>query len=587
MQQAFACKGGLNTEDAVYEMAAGEAAVLFNAEVNSSGSYAFMSGCEKFDGRQEPTSATYSLVGFASVTGFTLGSVITAVPSGWSARVIGIDSSNNTVGVINQTGTLTLLDTVSSVAVTALPFAGEARSYATHKTFRAYMQDYYRGFIQAVPGVGPVRGVVIYKGDIYAFRDHSDAVTCRMYKATTGGWVEITTSGYLLKNGRYEFRIHNFKASAGTQLLIIVNGVNKAVRYDGTTCVQISTAMPTDTPSSIEVLPSSVLCLGYNNGSIMTSKVGDPDDFTIGSGGAELGMSDEIVGIALQPDERVAVFCKNSIRMITGKTASTFAISVFNADIGAIRGSITNMGDSVFVSKSGLTRLSRSQNFGAFEMSAMDKKFRSLIKQNDILFSLPVRRKNQYRLFTNAGFVGVTTIGSDVIGSFTGRYHVAMQCGYSGEINNEEYVLAGGSDGFLYRLDAGQSHAGAEYSRVIRMAHNNLRSGQQRKKFKRLVINADSDRMVPVNISAELDYSSGNAPRQAEEVAEVGGSESYLGQLVIGSAVLGAADDSINQIRLTGVGRAIAPILILNSATDDVVRMGGYSIEYEPRAKTR
>ncbi len=583
--QSVSCKGGLNTEDALQNLSPGEAVALLNVEVDTSGSYTTMEGIEKLDGRSEPNKVIYKTLKLASVGGIAVGATITAVPSGYAAKVIGIDG--NTLGVINETGTLTLTDLILGNAVVGLPLAIEARSYAAHQLFRKNAQAELRALIQPVPGVNEVRGVVIYKGSIYAFRDHADNTTCRMYKATSGGWSEIATSGFLLKSGRYEFSIHNFTAGAGTQRLIIVNGVNKAVSYNGTTVSQLSTGMPTDTPSCCEVLPSSVLMLGYENGSVMTSKVGDPTDFTVGSGGTELGMSDKVVGMSLQPDGKVAIFNEKSIKILSGKTIQTFDLSTFNKDAGAIKGSIVNIGDSIFLSQTGLTRLARSQVYGSFEMVDIDRKVKSIISGRDVLFSLAVRRKNQYRIFMGLGFVGLTLSGSDVVGAFTGLYPVKMMCGFSGEINNEEYVLMGGADGFVYRADVGQSHAGAAFSRVARLAYNDLRTGQQRKKFKRLVINADSERLVEAKISVDLDYSSGNAPRQNPFAISVGGNEAYLGTAILGKAVLGASDDAINQVYPTGVGRSISVSMLLNSDDAEPVRFGGYSIEYEMRAKTR
>jgi hypothetical protein len=162
-----------------------------------------------------------------------------------------------------------------------------------------------------------------------------------------------------------------------------------------------------------------------------------------------------------------------------------------------------------------------------------------------------------------------------------------MVCGYSSEIGGEEYVLMGGADGYVYRADVGQSQAGASYTRLARMAYNDLGRGQQRKKFKRLVINADSARLVDATISVDLDYSSGDAPRQNSFTVSSGGSEMYLGTAILGKAVFGSADDAINQIYLSGVGRSISVSMLLNSSDADPVRFGGYSIEYEMRAKTR
>jgi hypothetical protein len=56
-----------------------------------------------------------------------------------------------------------------------------------------------RRLIRAVPGIGPVRGVWVYDGDIYAFRDQTTGATAAaaMFKASLGGWQKLNF-GYLL-----------------------------------------------------------------------------------------------------------------------------------------------------------------------------------------------------------------------------------------------------------------------------------------------------------------------------------------------------------------------------------------------------
>jgi hypothetical protein len=582
------CRGGLNVESSYTAMPAGEAVALINVEVDVAGTYTTMAGIEKYDGRDEPQKANYLMLTLSGNTGITLGATITAVPSGWYSVVVGIDGNN--IAVLEKTAstaTCTTSDTILGNAVIYPPTKSEARTYDLHCIFRRSTQAATRAPITAVPGVNQVRGVVIYKNTLYAFRDHADGVTCRMYKATSAGWVEVTTSGFLLKNGTYKFIVHNFKASAGTPELIIVNGVNKAVKFNGTTCVQISTGMPVDTPSSANVLPSSVLLLGYANGSVMTSKIGDPTDFTVLSGGAELGMSDKVIDIAVQPDGKVAIFCERQIKILSGKTPASFDLSTFASEVGAISGSVSNIGDSIFVSQIGVTRLVRVQGYGDFEMVGIDRKIKRLINKSDISFSLSVKSKNQYRLYNSTGFVGFTFSGQEVIGAFLASYPVKMTCGCTDYISGEECIFTGAADGFVYRCDVGQSHAGASFDRLARLAWDAVKSPNFRKKFKRLEIFADSQRIVPAKIGIEYDYSSGDNLPQAPFDISAGGNETYYGFSTYGNAIFGASSDSINHLYNPDVARSIAIFLLLSSDIYDPIRFSGYLLEYEMRSKVK
>ena len=48
-----------------------------------------------------------------------------------------------------------------------------------------------RSNITIVPGEGPVRGVWVFNGDVYSFRNKSGGASAGMYKATSTGWTEI------------------------------------------------------------------------------------------------------------------------------------------------------------------------------------------------------------------------------------------------------------------------------------------------------------------------------------------------------------------------------------------------------------
>lgn len=54
-----------------------------------------------------------------------------------------------------------------------------------------------RSLIEQVPGSGSVRGVWVYNGDVYAFRDNEAGTLCKMYKAGSSGWEEQTMGTYI------------------------------------------------------------------------------------------------------------------------------------------------------------------------------------------------------------------------------------------------------------------------------------------------------------------------------------------------------------------------------------------------------
>jgi hypothetical protein len=82
-----------------------------------------------------------------------------------------------------------------------------------------------RALIGEVPGTGPVRGVWVFDGDIYAFRD-IDATTAGMYKATGGGWA-LQTFGYTMAfaAGTVEYVEGGYLAGATSSATAFINRV--------------------------------------------------------------------------------------------------------------------------------------------------------------------------------------------------------------------------------------------------------------------------------------------------------------------------------------------------------------------------
>lgn len=168
-----------------------------NYEPDIFGGYARMKGIERFDGRQSPTDAPYYVMD-ANITGtLVVGDTVTGNTTAATGKVIYIDltTTPDTVVVTRVTGTFGVEDILVGVStvgsITATIYQG-ASSTEEHSLYKALTAAEYRTDISAVPGEGAVRGVWEYKNDIYAFRNNVGSTECRMYKATTGGWTQIT-----------------------------------------------------------------------------------------------------------------------------------------------------------------------------------------------------------------------------------------------------------------------------------------------------------------------------------------------------------------------------------------------------------
>lgn len=74
-----------------------------------------------------------------------------------------------------------------------------APSVAKHNEYLDYVAEVQRATIATVPGDGAVRGVWLYNGKTFAFRDDTSGSpdVCKMYKSSSTGWVEVTFATHL------------------------------------------------------------------------------------------------------------------------------------------------------------------------------------------------------------------------------------------------------------------------------------------------------------------------------------------------------------------------------------------------------
>jgi hypothetical protein len=183
--------GGLDLETPPIAVAEGFALEANNIEPNLNGGYRKMLGYERIDGRAKPSDAIYYTMSVDDASLETVDTDITGSLSGATARIIAVDATNNILGLTNLSGNFQTNDELAGGAtVQSVQVIGGHPDLDTGYQWLYLAQEYYRGFIQAVPGTGDVLGVWEHLGVIYAFR--SDGSVVKMYKSSSAGWVEVT-----------------------------------------------------------------------------------------------------------------------------------------------------------------------------------------------------------------------------------------------------------------------------------------------------------------------------------------------------------------------------------------------------------
>jgi hypothetical protein len=237
----FALDGGLNLVDASLEIQPGELLGCLNYEAKVRRGYESLRGYERFDGRPLPSAATYWIVPFfvnvgvvyaqnatenllrlwlgdlgardqirlstagsgsgASYVAPVVGATLTSSGGGTAVILKVEDDDTLTTGVGRIiVGRLTGSWPDGAVVSTSGGFTGNLLPSIIFNTastdedeveYRALAIDDYRTTILPVPGAGRILGVCVYNGVTYAFRNASDNLSARMYKATPSGWQQV------------------------------------------------------------------------------------------------------------------------------------------------------------------------------------------------------------------------------------------------------------------------------------------------------------------------------------------------------------------------------------------------------------
>lgn len=192
--------GGLDLTTPTLRLQPGALRDVLNYECAPFGGYSRVDGYERVDGHAAPSSAVYSLVQVVAFTNIpTVGQVVTQATSGATGMIVAVVTAptpyiavTKVTGVFDSTHALTTPGPVAVGTATTLMVALDARTKAIYTAAAA---DAYRALIAAVPGSGPVRGVVAMAfggvDNLYAFRDNAGGTAEVLWKTSAAGWVVV------------------------------------------------------------------------------------------------------------------------------------------------------------------------------------------------------------------------------------------------------------------------------------------------------------------------------------------------------------------------------------------------------------
>ncbi|WP_028454770.1 hypothetical protein [Chitinilyticum litopenaei] len=345
----------------------------------------------------------------------------------------------------------------------------------------------------AIPGAGPVRGLAVYKGELYGWRNDAGNTRLRMYKATASGWSEVGSATTITAGGEIQAVSYAFSGAAGAVRLYFINGVdNKAYQWDGATLTAI-TWLAGGSAAALACHQNRLWLAAA--GSVQGSGLGNP---TSATGGVEFGMGDAVQTLQPWRDDALLVGCANRVNMLTGASTASMAQKTITTATGAQR-FIEVGGEMLALWQGGVNGIQAVQTFGDADSVSLLTRirprwrgfWRAIGKLNDSLGVLQDGDRTGWLLTHQAG-------GAPQWMRFFLPWTVSALA------SDDAALYFGASDGAVYRMRAGlTSFAGAPIAAYIRTVFSGLGDAQTKKRLFRFGLLMDCDAPVPLRFTVE------------------------------------------------------------------------------------
>lgn len=400
-----------------------------------------------------------------------------------------------------------------------------------------------RALITAVPGEGPVRGITLYRGDLYAFRDNVGQTEVVMHKATPAGWTTVTTPT-LNAAGRYEFVVYNFEGGSGAEVLLGVSGTNKAFQYDGTTYTEIDIEGDANFPTHISAM-NNYCFLGQTSGNLYWSAVGDPTDFTIAGGAGFIGVGATIRGLHEATGGSLVVRMDGRVSVLTGNSPTNWAnreLTTNDESVGGEPYSAVQYGNWYYLDERGIMEFGTTDQFGDFASNLISLDITEWLasRTKTVVGTVINKSKRQIRWFFNnpsgSDNTDILTMrfGPQGLSGFTTqKYPVganAVCYGNLGLASPVESMFIGANDGFVYQLDKGTSFDGEDIESYLQFPFWHLGTPQLRKNFKRIVFTTEINGEATLQMRPYFNYQNPDAARHNSRLVDISGGGSIWDQ---------------------------------------------------------
>ena len=466
--------------------------------------------------------------------------------------------------------------------------AGEEGGYARIKGFEKYDSA-------EVPGSGAMLGTFVFNNGVVACRGTA------VYFGTGSGWGSNIAPSTRTAASYYQAAKYTWGA---TERITIVDGVNKPMKYDGSTATDLTAAQAKAT-CAIDFKNHLFIGVG---GTLYWSAPNDDTTWSSGAGGGSIVIGDTINALGIWR-EALYVFCTGSVHRLTGNSATDFAEAPVTERLGCEHGHTVKevAGDLFFLSNDGIRTISGTEQSGDISLDSVSKTLKKKVKSlntdyaSGIISSILVPSKGQYRLFgsdtaltTQPTVDGINFCITENLQEQTKIvlfpiYGINVSTGDSDFANGLELVVHGSEEsGYVYKQEDGGSYtrAGSTYTITgfYRSPDMSLGDPGIRKTMQRVLVNYKVREAIDATssfqtFSLKYNFDDTKTPQPSPYSFSSAQVAAFYGSGAYGTSAYGSTGFPMERVSVEGSGFVVA-FKLEDTSTKKALSLRGFELEH-------
>jgi hypothetical protein len=454
-----------------------------------------------------------------------------------------------------------------------------------------------------ITGTGAILGVAVGIGGVVACR-YDGATDYALYYGTGSSWAKINGTS----RTNLVTKMRGVRSSILVESLILCDGANFAAKWDGTIYTLINGSGAPADPKFAATFKNRLVLAGYSadTSEISISEPNSDIGFVGANGAVSIPVSDVIVGIKTFRDA-LYIYCKNSIKKLTGNTTSDFIVTDVTQDIGCLSGDTIQElgGDLLFLSPDGIRSTAATERVDDIELGLVSRQIQPTIRNKigtgldeSRYSSLLVRGKSQYRLMLNEpgvtrqnqlGIIGKLNQGRNTNGQvqleWANTLAIQPYCADSAYVGNQEVAVIGDTaSGFVFRLEQGNSFNDANIPYVFVTPDITFQAPTQRKVLQKIEVYMQLAGAVDVQLRTILDRGVEGVPQPStQQLVNSTGSSSFYGTAIYGTGTYSVFAFPIIKKNLVG-GAFVAAFAFSGNDISPPHRIDAFSVVFAQKA---